>query len=44
VVDVWICNSSPLIAPVYKALRDTGLFMSPLLLKAVLVQFGKDIE
>ena len=31
-------------APVYKALRDAGLFVSPALLKAVLAQFGEDIE
>ena len=31
-------------APVYKALRDAGLFVSPALLKTVLAQFGEDIE
>jgi predicted nucleic acid-binding protein len=31
-------------APVYKALRDAGLFVSPALLKAVLAQFGEEIE
>jgi predicted nucleic acid-binding protein len=31
-------------APVYKALRDAGFFVSPALLKAVLAQFGEEIE
>lgn len=31
-------------APVYIALRDAGLFVSPALLKAVLAQFGEEIE
>jgi predicted nucleic acid-binding protein len=31
-------------APVYRALRDAGLFVSPALLKAVLAQFGEEIE
>jgi predicted nucleic acid-binding protein len=31
-------------APVYKALRDAGLFVSPALLEAVLAQLGEDIE
>jgi predicted nucleic acid-binding protein len=31
-------------APVYKALQDAGLFVSPALLKAVLAQLGEDIE
>lgn len=29
-------------APIYQALRDAGLFLSPALVKAVLVQFGEE--
>jgi predicted nucleic acid-binding protein len=31
-------------APVYQALRDAGLFVSPALVKAVLAQFGEEFE
>ena len=31
-------------APVYEALRDAGLFVSPALVKAILAQFGEEIE
>ena len=31
-------------APIYQALRDDGLFVSPALVKAVLVELGEEIE
>jgi predicted nucleic acid-binding protein len=29
-------------APIYRALRNAGLFLSPAIVKAVLVQFGEE--